>query len=123
VRFVLAEDRLERPFTFAALQEAAAQIAGGASLPDSIAVKTEDGEVLFKSRAVCYMMMRLGGYWRVLATVLRIVPRVLSDGAYDFVARVRYRVFGRAEKLCPILPKDLRARFVSEESAALPVEG
>jgi predicted DCC family thiol-disulfide oxidoreductase YuxK len=30
---------------------------------------------------------------------------------YDCVARVRYRVFGRPEDLCPLVPAELRARL------------
>ena len=56
-------------------------------------------------------MKRLGGWWRVLATIGTVVPRPIRDAAYDLVARVRYRVFGRAKEACPILPPDLRSRF------------
>jgi predicted DCC family thiol-disulfide oxidoreductase YuxK len=35
----------------------------------------------------------------------------LRDFVYDFVARIRYRVFGTREDLCPIVPAALRARF------------
>jgi predicted DCC family thiol-disulfide oxidoreductase YuxK len=41
----------------------------------------------------------------------RIVPRPLRDAVYDLVARVRYRVFGRKDDACPIIPKALRSRF------------
>ena len=37
--------------------------------------------------------------------------RALLDALYDFVARVRYRVFGREPDACPVIPKDLRSRF------------
>jgi predicted DCC family thiol-disulfide oxidoreductase YuxK len=39
------------------------------------------------------------------------VPRRLRDFVYDFVARIRYRVFGRRDDLCPVMPPELRARF------------
>jgi predicted DCC family thiol-disulfide oxidoreductase YuxK len=47
----------------------------------------------------------------VLAGVLSVVPRGLRDFVYDFIARIRYRVFGRRDDLCPIVPAELRARF------------
>jgi len=47
----------------------------------------------------------------MLATVLSLVPRGLLDVVYDFIARIRYRVFGRRDDLCPIVPAELRARF------------
>jgi len=47
----------------------------------------------------------------VLAAVLSVVPRGLPDFVYDCVARIRYRVFGKREDLCPIVPAELRERF------------
>jgi predicted DCC family thiol-disulfide oxidoreductase YuxK len=44
--------------------------------------------------------------------VLRLVPRRLGDRFYDAVAATRYRIFGREKDACPILPPDLRARFL-----------
>jgi predicted DCC family thiol-disulfide oxidoreductase YuxK len=55
----------------------------------------------------------LGGAWKVVAVVLGVVPRGLRDFVYDFVARVRFHVFGRREDLCPVMPAELRARFDS----------
>ena len=39
------------------------------------------------------------------------VPRPLRDVAYDFVARVRYRIFGKTKEACPLMPPELRSRF------------
>lgn len=114
-RFVLSEDRLETAFTFAPLQgdTCAAAITRDErrSLPDSVVVRTEDGLVLVRSDAAIYVLERLGGAWRISATVMRLVPKRLRDAAYDIVARVRYRVCGRTETACPILPVHLRSRF------------
>ena len=48
-------------------------------------------------------------HWRGVAA--RLLPRALLDRLYDFVARVRYRVFGRKPEVCPVIPKELRSRF------------
>jgi predicted DCC family thiol-disulfide oxidoreductase YuxK len=64
-----------------------------------------------RSNASLYILRSLGGGWKTLAKVLGVVPRGLRDLVYDFVARIRYRVFGRRDDLCPIVPPDLRARF------------
>jgi len=76
-----------------------------------VAVLTRDGELLVRSAAFLHIFRRLGGGWRVLAAVLSVVPRGLRDLVYDFIARIRYRVFGRRDDLCPIVPAELRARF------------
>lgn len=115
-RFVLAEDRSGTAFTFAPLQGEtfAAAIPGEqrARLPDSAVLRTGTGDVLTRSDAVLYMLQRLGGLWRVSAAGLRLVPRTLRDRLYDLVARIRYRLFARPETACPILPADLRSRFL-----------
>ena len=102
VRFLLAEDRRGTAFVYAPLRE-------GASA-DTVQVRTETG-LLGRSAAVLYLLERLGGLWRVLAVLAGILPRALRDGAYDVVARHRYRVFGRKTIACPVLPQDLRSRF------------
>ena len=33
------------------------------------------------------------------------------DRGYDFIARMRSRMFEKPEEACPLLPPDLRARF------------
>ena len=79
--------------------------------PDSIAVRTEDGKLLVRSDAVLYTLRRLGSMWRAIAIAMSAVPRGLRDIGYDLVARIRYRVFGRAKTVCPLVPADLRSRF------------
>jgi predicted DCC family thiol-disulfide oxidoreductase YuxK len=115
VKFVLKHDRSGNAFRFAPLQgptfQAQVPADRRAGLPDSIVVLTQSGELLVLSSAFLHILRRMGGGWRILAGVLAIVPRPLRDLIYDFVARVRYRVFGKRDELCPIVPPELRARF------------
>lgn len=115
VRFVLAHDREGRAFRFAPLDSPAFRALAPAelrvTLPDSLVVATEDGRLLTRSEAVLHLLERLGGGWRVLAGLSRLVPRRLRDAAYDLVARVRYRVFGRKDDACPRIAPALRSRF------------
>jgi predicted DCC family thiol-disulfide oxidoreductase YuxK len=115
VKFVLRHDRSGELFRFAPLQGETflARVAAErrAGLPDSVVVLTRDGELLVRSDASLHILRRLGGGWRALAAVLGVIPRVLRDLVYDFVARIRYRVFGKRDDLCPIVPPELRVRF------------
>ena len=115
VKFILKHDCSGNAFRFAPLQGETIQSRVPAdrlaSLPDSFVVLTRDGTLLMRSNASLYILQSLGGGWKTLAKVLGVVPRGLRDLAYDFVARIRYRVFGRRDDLCPIVPPDLRARF------------
>ena len=61
-----------------------------------------------RSDAVQAALRLLGGPWRALGGVMRLVPRALREFAYGVVARLRYRIFGR-HKTCPIPPPEQRA--------------
>jgi predicted DCC family thiol-disulfide oxidoreductase YuxK len=116
VRFVLAEDRLAL-FALSPLQGTAIRSelsdAERAQLPDSVVVHDAEREVRVKSSGVALVGDRLGGWWRVGATLLRIVPRPLRDLGYDAVAGVRRRLFAQPADSCPIVPPALRERFLS----------
>jgi len=115
VKFVLRHDRSGSLFRFAPLQGTTFQSrvppAERAALPDSIVVLTQDGSLLLRSNAFLHILRRLGGGWRILGGLLGVIPRAVRDFVYDFIARIRYRVFGTRDELCPIVPPELRARF------------
>jgi predicted DCC family thiol-disulfide oxidoreductase YuxK len=115
VQFVLAVDRAER-FDFAPLQGATfrrlvSEPARG-GLPDSIVARSSDGRLLVRSNAVLHVLKRLGGGWSWLAAVAGLVPRPVRDVAYDFIARIRSRLFEKPADFCPHVPKEQRARFL-----------
>jgi predicted DCC family thiol-disulfide oxidoreductase YuxK len=115
VRFVLSEDR-RGAFKFAPLQSdtfrqrVPEEVRG--SLPDSIVVATATGEVLTRSAAVRYVMNRLGGLWRAVAVAANVLPEGLQNALYDAIARVRHKLFRKPADACPLMPKELRARFL-----------
>lgn len=115
VKFVLRHDR-EGAFQFAPLQgitfRGSVPVARQASIPDSIVILTANGDLLLRSDAFIYILGRLGGVWRTAAAIVTIVPRPLRDAVYNFIARVRYRIFGRRNDICPIVPQELRGRFL-----------
>jgi len=115
VKFVLKHERSGDAFRFAPLQGETIQshisAERRASLPDTFVVLTRDGGLLLRSNASLHILERLGGGWRILANILRVIPRGLRDFMYDFVARIRYRLFGRRHDLCPVVTPNLRARF------------
>jgi predicted DCC family thiol-disulfide oxidoreductase YuxK len=115
VKFVVRQDLAGNAFRFAPLQgttfQARVPPSERAGLPDSVIVLTQEGQLLVRSDAFLHILRRLGGGWNVLGSMLGVVPRALRDEAYNFVARIRYRVFGRRDALCPVVPADLRARF------------
>lgn len=124
VKWVIRYDRHAR-FRFASLQSETARrlIAengpslqqgsggrgSGMALPDSV-VLIADGRVRVKSDAALGIARRLGWPWRAAAAGL-IVPRVLRDAVYAWVARHRYRWFGKRDA-CMVPTPGMRARFL-----------
>ena len=116
VRFILTEDRTGEAFRFASLESDTfhAVLSGTerASLPDSLVVQTDDGTILTRSSAVVHILRRLGGMWGICGIVLRFIPRTLRDRMYDGIARIRHRLFQVPTTSCPLVPADLRMRFL-----------
>jgi predicted DCC family thiol-disulfide oxidoreductase YuxK len=118
VQFVLAHDR-KGTIGFAPLQGAYAhelfvrhpELTGVDSL---IVVERESGRgverVLVRSDAALYLAQYLGGGWAFVGAMIRVVPRFVRDGGYNFVARVRYRVFGKRDA-CRVPTAVQKARF------------
>jgi len=115
VKFILRHDQSGTKFRFAPLQgetfQSRVPVDQRSSRLDSMILQTSDGSVLMRSNAFVYILRRLGGRWRILAAFVAVVPRPLRDVVYDFIARIRYRVFGRRDDVCPIVPPNLRGRF------------
>ena len=81
-------------------------------LPDSVIVRTADGRTLMKWAAVQQIAERSGGIWKVMARATGILPHWLLNWWYDGVARIRKHLFARPAGACPILPTELRNRFL-----------
>lgn len=120
VQFVIRHDPAGR-FQFAALQsEAARTLLAGRGLPptpplggDPDSVLLLDGGRLYShSGAVLRIARHLSGGWSWLAAPGWLLPTPARDALYRFVARHRYRWFGRQNE-CWLPTPDLRARFLS----------
>lgn len=76
---------------------------------DSI-VAIEGNKVYQKSDAALEIARRMDGVWKFFY-VFKIIPTFLRNPIYDFVARNRYRIFGRTDT-CRIPTPELKARFL-----------
>lgn len=116
VRFILAEDRTGEAFRFAPLDSDTFRTgfseSARATLPDSLVVQTTDGTILTRSVAVLHVLQCLGGLWRVLGIIVHLIPLTLRDRMYDGIARVRHQLFQAPAESCPIIPTNLRVRFM-----------
>lgn len=114
VRFLLKRDPARR-FRFAAMQSntgRALLTRHGIDPDDPVTfLLVDEGGAFTDSTAVLRIVMRLGGVWR-LAGAFYAVPRALRDGLYRFVARRRYRWFGKRES-CFVPTPETRDRFLA----------
>ena len=81
----------------------------GALAADTVIVYDE-GKFYFKSAATLRVVHHLGGIWKI-GYLLAVLPRPLRDLIYDFIARNRYRWFGRRE-VCRVPSDEDRMRFL-----------
>lgn len=68
------------------------------------------GGAWIKSTAALEIARYVGGVWS-LALIGYLLPRAWRDALYDYVARTRYRRFGRAEA-CDLPTPETRGRFL-----------
>ncbi len=122
VLFVIDRDPRGR-FAFAPVQsDAAADLLRerGYPLSDPDAPASilliEGQRVYDRSTAVLRILRRLNRLWPAFS-VLLLVPRAVRDPIYDWIARRRYRWFGRQET-CRIPTPELRGRFLEDGPSA-----
>jgi len=114
VQFVIRHDR-EKIFLFASLQSVAGHQmleklkTGGQKIPDSVILSFRDHYYL-QSDAALQLLRLLGGGWKLLYG-LTIIPRFIRNGAYNLIARNRYKWFGKRDA-CMVPTAELRARFL-----------
>lgn len=114
VQFILRHERSPRVL-FAALQsDTGRALLRDLELPagflDSM-VLFEDGRVFTRSEAALRVARYLRAPWSWGGLCL-VLPRVLRDPVYDWIARHRYRWFGRDDEACLVPSAELRERFL-----------
>jgi predicted DCC family thiol-disulfide oxidoreductase YuxK len=78
--------------------------------PDTMLVDAA-GRTLDRSDGVLAILSVLGGHWRAMAMAGRLIPRPLRDALYRFIARNRYRWFGKGNA-CALPSEALRERLL-----------
>lgn len=113
VNFILRQDK-KGVFRFAPLQsEAGQKLLHQYHLPkenfDSFLL-IEKGKVYKSSTAGLKLYNKLPWYWK-WTQIFWIVPKFIRDGVYDFIARNRYKWFGKKEE-CMVPTPEVRNRFL-----------
>ena len=71
---------------------------------------TASESISVRSQAILECLSALGGFWRVVS-LLRIIPPFVRDAVYNFIARNRYRWFGKYDE-CIVPPPEMKERFM-----------
>lgn len=113
VNFIIARDSGRR-FLFAPQQrETGRQILAERGIdpvdPETF-VLIKDGRCFVKSAAALEIARDFDGAWRLLR-ILKIVPAPVRDRIYDWLARNRYRLFGKRDS-CLLPTPELADRFL-----------
>ncbi len=112
-QFVLRHDRLGH-FRLAAMQGevgAALGASHGIDPADPVSILVIEAEHVYRdSDAVLRICQALDFPWHLMA-LFRIVPRCVRDPAYRWIARNRYRLFGKRDT-CWIAPAEFRSRIL-----------
>lgn len=114
VQFVIEHDTKD-VFRFVALQSELGQ-----EILKYIGVQTKDVDSIilyepgvayyYKSSAAIQIAQNLGGFWH-LGTLFRIIPTGIRNQLYDYVAKNRYKWYGKKES-CMIPTPELKIKFL-----------
>ena|SRR5579871_3252245 len=116
VQFILRRDPARR-FQFASLQSPAAPRLLGEmgrsveGLPNSV-VLLEQGKIYTRSTAALRIARHLVYPWPLVGIFL-LIPAVIRDFVYNWIARNRYRWFGK-QQACLLPTPEIQGRFLTE---------
>jgi predicted DCC family thiol-disulfide oxidoreductase YuxK len=115
VQFVIKSDKRDL-YRFVPLQSSLGKdlltYSGSADLTiDSIVLYNPPTTIYYKSEAALRIVMGLGGIY-TLAKIFLWLPTTFRDAIYDYVARNRYRWYGKRES-CMMPSPEVLSKFLS----------
>jgi predicted DCC family thiol-disulfide oxidoreductase YuxK len=111
VDFIIRQDS-EKKFYFASLQGLTAQKElQPQDLGLGSVILSVNGKIFKKSQAVLMILNDLGPTLKIISILGSYLPIGVCDFIYDFVAKNRYRFFGKKET-CRLPTPDERAHFL-----------
>lgn len=78
---------------------------------DSIVLYEPGKAYYYKAEAALKIINKFGGYYKLL-NLFRIFPKFISNAIYDYIAKNRYRWYGKQET-CMIPTPELSAKFLA----------
>lgn len=113
INFIIRQDKKNR-FRFATLQSNSGkklleQYKIDWKQSDSFVV-IENGKAYQKSNAALRLYNKLPWYWK-WTQIFWIVPKFIRDGVYNFIAKNRYKWYGKRDE-CMVPTAEVRERFL-----------
>ncbi len=113
VNWIIDRDK-KNIFLFASLQsaygiETVNKFGLSGDYMDTVILRDAD-KIYTRSDAVLHIVKLLGGVYSLIY-VFRIIPRFMRDAVYNFIARNRYRWFGKRDS-CRMPTPELKAKFL-----------
>ncbi|AWH85866.1 thiol-disulfide oxidoreductase [Flavobacterium album] len=114
VQFIIKRDRKDI-FRFVAIQSELGQqiinhIGIDTSKTDSIILYDPGHAYYYKAEAAIKIAKKLGGFF-ILMGMFLILPKWLSNRVYDYIAKNRYKWYGKKEA-CMIPTPEMKAKFL-----------
>jgi len=112
VQFVIKNDK-QKLFKFSSLQsENSKSILLNLGVEQNLktVILIDDGVAYFKSDAALKIMKQLQFPFKILCIFI-IVPRFIRNWVYDFIAKYRYKFFGKKDT-CMVPTQELKERFI-----------
>lgn len=115
VQFLIKHDP-KKKFRFASLQSNAGKRLAPEDAGEGDDLKSfifiENGKLYRESSAALRVIRHMDGFWPLLYAFI-IVPPFLRNAVYKFIARNRYKWFGKKD-VCLLPTPEMRARFINE---------
>ncbi len=114
VQFIIKEDK-RNVFKFAPIQSEYAQRFLIKNKLQSESFKTViliyKNKLYYRSSAILKILILLGGYWKIFAFVMILIPTSIRNFVYNYVAKKRYFWFGKKDQ-CIIPTPEQKDKFL-----------
>lgn len=116
IRFLLKKDKSKK-FFFCSLQSELTQnYLASIGCEDAKTLKTvvyvKSGKPFIKSNAAIHVLNDLGGGWKWVGFLLKILPLFIRDFMYQLISKHRYKVFGQLAS-CNVPDETEKKRFLA----------
>jgi len=111
VRMVLAEDQSDQ-IQVAPLDHPKNVFKPRNGSGESIIFLDAKGQAHDKSDAVIGVLNHMGGIWLLFGYALRLFPKALRDFGYDVIGKIRYRLAGKTQTACQLIPIEYQKKLL-----------